>query len=200
MRAFVRRSNRSARVAAQGIVVVALAACAARMTQFDQYLAREQWTEAAREFASDSSLHGNEHAVYRAALLYGTPGRPTYSADTARVLLTGFLKRFPASTYHEDAVARLALLDQLVNSQRAAEAHLRELEARIDALTRETRDLRARADSATAQRDSLRATIVRLEGERRDREEQLKALRLELQQLKEIDLKSRPTPRPIKPQ
>jgi hypothetical protein len=200
MRTLVRRSHQSARVAARGIIVVALAACAARVSQFDRYFMREQWTDAARAFAADSSLRGNEHTLYRAALLYSTPGWPTYNTDTARALLAGFIKRFPTSTYRDEVSARLALIEQLVNSQRAAEAHLREIEARIEALTRETRDLRARADSATALSDSLRATIVRLEGERRDRDEQIKALRLELQQLKEIDLKSRPPARPIKPE
>jgi hypothetical protein len=38
--------------------------------------------------------------------------------------------------------------------------------------------------------------VVRLEAERHDRDEQLKALKLELQRLKDIDLKPRP---PIKP-
>jgi hypothetical protein len=199
MRPLGRCFHRSAGVAARGIAVVALAACAARVSQFDRYFMRQQWTEAAKEFAADSSLHGNEHAVYRAALLYSTPAWPTYNADTARVFLAAFIKRFPASTYRDEAGARLALLEQWVNSQRAAEAHLRELESRIEALTRETRDLRARADSATAQSDSLRVAIGKVEGERRERDEQIKALRLELQQLKEIDLKRAP-PRPIKPE
>ncbi|MGH7619180.1 MAG: hypothetical protein ACREPM_18315, partial [Gemmatimonadaceae bacterium] len=73
------------------------------------------------------------------------------------------------------------------------------LENRIAELTRQTQELRARADSSTTQGDSVRAVVNRLEAERRDREEQLRALRLELQQLKEIDLKSRAPAKPIKP-
>jgi Trp operon repressor len=187
------------RAATRGIVILALAVACVHTTQFDQYLAREQWLEAAREFSTDSTLRGNEHAIYRAALLFGTPGRVTYNADSARALLTRLLTRFPETSHREDAVARLALLDQLVTTQRTAEFRARALEARIDSLTRVTRELRSRADSTATQSDSLRATIVRLEAERKEREDQLKALRLELQQLKEIDLKPRPPARPIKP-
>jgi hypothetical protein len=166
----------------------AVAACA-HATQFDRYYEQAQWSKAAKEFASDSSLHHNERELYRGVLLYSTPGRPTFSPDTARALLSTLLVRFPESPNRDDAVARLALLDQLVTSQRGAELRARDLEARIDALTRETRELRARADSSAAQSDSLRGAIRALEAERKEREEQLKALRLELQQLKEIDLK-----------
>jgi len=73
------------------------------------------------------------------------------------------------------------------------------LQTRIDELTQKAQDIRGRADSSAALSDSLRAVVNKLEAERRDREEQLKALRLELQQLKEIDLKSRPATKPIKP-
>jgi hypothetical protein len=179
--------------------LVGIAACA-HATQFDRYYEREQWSDAAKEFTSDTSLRRNEHALYRAALMYGTPGRPTYNPDSGRVLLTALLTRFPATTHRDEAVARLALLDQLVTAQRSAEARAHDLEGRIDALTRETRDLRARADSSVAQSDSLRAVIKTLETERKERDEQLKALRLELQQLKDIDLRSRsPARPPIKP-
>jgi len=199
IRSLVRRSGSLRKTAVRGAAILALAVACARATQFDRYFAQEQWADAARAFAADSSLRGDEHALYRAALLFGTPGRPTYNPDTARVLLSRLLMRFPRTEHRNDAVAQLALLDHLVTSQRAAELRARELESRIEALTRETRDLRARADSTTAQSDSLRATITRLETEIAKRDEQLKALRLELQQLKEIDLRPRP-PRPIKPE
>jgi hypothetical protein len=195
----VNRFGIAARHVATLGVVAGIAACA-HATQFDRYFEREQWSDAAKEFSSDTSLRQNEHELYRAALVFGTPGRPTYKPDSARVLLTTLLTRFPATTHRDEAVARLALLDQLVTSQRAAEARAHDLEVRIDALTKETRELRARADSSAGQSDSLRAAIKTLETERKERDDQLKALRLELQQLKEIDLKPRsPARPPIKP-
>jgi hypothetical protein len=156
--------------------------------------------QAARAFSSDTSLRNNEQALYRAAVLYGTPSRPTYQPDTARALLSRLLTRFPATMHREDALTRLSLLDQLVTTQRAAEVREHELEARIDVLVRQTRELRGRADSTSSQSDSLRLAITRLEAERKERDDQIKALRLELQQLKEIDLKPRPPARPIKPE
>ena len=179
-----------------------LAVACVRASQFDRYLADEQWTQAAREFARDPSLRLNEHELYRAGLLYGTPGRPTYNPDSARVMFASLLNRFPGTSHQEDAEARLGFLDQLVITQHAAESRIQRLEARIDSLGREVRLARARADSAGAQSDSLRGAIKGLEAERRERDKQLEQLRSELQQLKEIDLKdikSRPATRPIKP-
>jgi hypothetical protein len=173
-------------------------ACIHRTTPFDEYFEREQWTQAAREFSQDSSLRRNDRTLYRAALVFGTPGRPTYKPDSARALLTTLLARFPGTSHRDDAIASLALLDHLANMQRANETRVKELDARIEALNRETRELRARIDSSGSQSDSLRAAIKVLETERKEREEQVKALRLELQQLKEIDLKRLPA-RPIKP-
>jgi thioesterase domain-containing protein len=107
------------------------------------------------------------------------------------------LTRFPLSSRRGEATERLGLLDALLNSQRDAQARQQELEDRIAELTRETRMLRARVDSMAVQGDSVRAALVRAENERRDREAQINALRLELQRLKEIDLK-RPA-KPIRP-
>ena len=175
-------------------------ACIHRLTPFDEYFEREQWTEAERAFAQDSSLRRNDRTLYRAALVFGTPGRPTYKPDSARALLTTLLARFPGTSHRDDAIASLALLDHLANLQRANEARVKELDARIEALNRETRELHARIDSSAGQSDSLRAAIKVLETERKEREDQVKALRLELQQLKEIDLKPRQPARPIKPE
>lgn len=177
-----------------------LALACVHASQFDRYLAGEQWTDAAREFSTDPSLRLDEHELYRAGLLYGTPGRVTYNPDTARVLFAALLNRFPSTSHHEDVEARLAFLDQLVIAKHTAEARIQRLELQIDSLGREARLARSRADSIGAQSDSLRGAITRLEGDRRDRDKQLDQLRKELQQLKEIDLKSPRTQTvPIKP-
>jgi cell division protein FtsB len=69
------------------------------------------------------------------------------------------------------------------------------LETSIAARDAEVAKLRAELDSLVAQNDSLRRTAARLEGDVLDREEQIRAIRLELQRLKEIDLKPR-SPKP----
>jgi hypothetical protein len=184
-----------ARIAALGLV--ATTACAT--TQFDRYLAKQQWTEAARVFATDSSLQNDEHALFEAGVLYGSPGRPTFDAERSRALLRRLISRFPQSKYLGDATDRLALLDEIARNKREAVAHERELNLQIEALTVETRQLHARLDSLSGQSDQLRRSASRTEAELRDREDQLRVLRNELQRLKEIDLKPRPPARVIKP-
>jgi hypothetical protein len=187
--------GRKTRLLALGIA--STTACAT--TQFDRYLAKQQWADAARVFAADSSLQNDEHALYEAGMLYGSPGRPTFDAERSRLLLRRLISRFPQSKHLGDATDRLALLDEIARNKQESEAHQRELMAQIDALTLETRQLRARLDSLSGQTDQLRRSAARAESELRERDEQLRALRNELQRLKEIDLKPRPPGRVIKP-
>lgn len=183
------------RTAGAAMVALVLAGCA-RTTLFERYVADQNWIAAAREFAADSSLVGRERTLYQAGVIFGTPGLPTYQPVKSRELLNSLLVRFPESPHRWDATARLLLIDEVFRMERTATARERELETRIATLTGETRELRARIDSATAQGDSLRAAVSRLEADRREKEEQIKALRLELQRLKEIDLKPRSPIRP----
>jgi hypothetical protein len=178
-------------------IVVVAGACAT--SQFDRYLKEGRWTDAAQALAADSSLLNDEHALYAAGVLYGSPGRPTFDPARASDLLRRLLLKFPQSDRRNDAVERLALLDEVVRARHDLEMRERDLTAQIETLTAETRQLRARADSAGAQSDQVRRSTSRLEAELRDRDEQLRALRRELQRLKEIDLKPRPPTRVIKP-
>lgn len=188
--------NRFLRADRTRIIALGLAtttACAT--TQFDRYLSSQQWAEAARVFAADSSLQNDEHALFEAGVLYGSPGRPTFDAERSRALLRRLIARFPQSKHLGDATDRLALLDEIARAKREGEAHQRELTAQIDALTTETRQIRARLDSLSGQTDQLKRSAARTEAELHDREEQIKTLRNELQRLKEIDLKPRKPPR-----
>lgn len=178
--------------------VTLLAACA-KPSQFDRYMATGSWSDAAREYAADPSLQQSERAVYEAGLLFSTPGRVTYDPPKARETLNRFLARFPDSDHRADVTARLLLIEEMLRTRQATTAREKELEKQIASLTRETRDLRVRLDSALVAGDSVRATIKRIEDERRDRDEQIKALRLELQRLKEIDLRPRTPTRPPSP-
>jgi len=71
-------------------------------------------------------------------------------------------------------------------------ADIQRLEARVAVLGAETARLRASLDSLRDQSDSVRRYASRVETELRDREELVRALRLELERLKEIDLRPRP--------
>ena len=173
------------------VVSLALAAVGCATGQLRHNLSDQQWTEEARRFDTNPALMNDERALYRAAVLFGTPGRPTYDPAKARTLSLTFLERFPASDRRDDVTDRLALLDDIVRVRRDAATRQRELEARIDVATAETRVLRERLDSASAQSDQMRRTTSKLESDLREREEALRALRLELQRLKEIDLKPR---------
>lgn len=179
-----------------GIAIAAVFVACARPSQFDRYLANQQWSDAALEFATDTALRHDERALYRAGILFGTPGRPTYDPPKARELLTALLSRYPASPYHDDANARLLLLDEIVRIQRDSARTEHELAGRVGTLTIETRDLKGRLDSAGVIADSLRSVIARMDAAARDRDSQLQALRRELQRLKEIDLKPRPPAKP----
>lgn len=190
-----------ARLRGWGLALPALAlaaACVHRPTPFERYVEQEQWIEAAREFESDTTVRGNEHDLFAAGVLYGTPGRATYSAQRAHEIWQAFLLRFPLSPRRNEAAERLALVDEVLSTRRDAAARAQELQDQIDRLTHETQGLRARIDSMTVTSDSLKNALQRAEVDRRDREAQLNALKLELQRLKEIDLKPRTT-RPIRP-
>jgi hypothetical protein len=187
----------SAFAAVAAAVVLGVSACAT--SQFDRYIADERWADAARVFSADSSLLNNERALYSAGVLYGTPGRPTFDPAIARDVLRRLISRFPQSEHRNDAIERLALLEEIMRARKDAEAREKALTMQIDSLTSETQQLRVRLDSIGAQADLTRRNTTRLENELRDREEQLRTLRRELQRLKEIDLKPRPPARVIKP-
>lgn len=179
----------SIRIIATAGAIVSMSACASSRP-FDRLLSERRWAEAAQLFAGDSTLVNDEQALYSAAVLFGSPSKTTYDPERARTLFRRLLSTFPASKYASDAEDRLALIDEVLRA-RTGTARVRELEARIAELTAQQVRLRAELDSAQAQSEALRRSTARLEADVRDRDEQLRALRLELKQLKEIDLKPR---------
>lgn len=146
--------------------------------------------DAAQTFDADSTLMNDESTLYSAGVLFGSPSRPTYDPERARTLLQALLTRFPNTRYAADAQDRVALLDDVLRV-RTITSRTRELEARIAELTAQQQRARVELDSVLAANDGLRRSAARLDADLRDRDEQLRALRLELRQLKEIDLKPR---------
>jgi hypothetical protein len=178
----------SIRVIATAGAIASMWACASR--PFDRLLSEHRWADAAQLFAGDSTLVNDEQALYSAAVLFGSPSRPTYDPERARTLFQRLLTNFPNSKYASDAQDRLALLDEALRA-RTGTARVRELEARVAELTAQQVRLRAELDSAQGLSDASKKSTARLEADVRERDEQLRALRLELKQLKEIDLKPR---------
>ncbi|MDB4891476.1 MAG: hypothetical protein JWL61_3331 [Gemmatimonadetes bacterium] len=179
-------------VATAGAIVsmCSMWACASARP-FDRLLSEQRWADAAQLFASDSTLLNDEQALYSAAVLFGSPTRKaTYDPERARTLFQRLLSNFPNSKYVSDAQNRVALLDEVLRA-RTGTTRVRELEARISELTAQQGRLRAELDSAQGQSDAVKRSAAKLEADVRDRDEQLRALRLELKQLKEIDLKPR---------
>lgn len=178
-------------------IVLCLGVVGCAPPRFEQYVDAHRWSDAAQLFNADTALLRNDRAVYEAANLFGTPGLSTYDATRARDLYRRVLADFPTSRYRQEAFERLALLEALIRGQGEAMSQQQALEARIAQLTTSTRQLRAALDSATALADSTRRATAKLEADLHERDDQLRALRLELQQLKAIDLKPRSGRPPI---
>lgn len=163
---------------------------------FARFIQEGKWADADSTFTADTSLMNDDWALLQAAKLYSSPGRGAYDLDRARVLLRRLLVRNPLSKYRGDAEDRLSLIESLLHARDSLTAQQRALEERVAQLTNDARRLRTSLDSVTAKSDSLQRNASKMEADLRDREEQLRALRLELARLKEIDLNPRPTTRP----
>jgi hypothetical protein len=172
------------------MIILSSLACAPRA--FDRDLRDQRWVDAARVFQSDSALINDEGALYQAGILYSSPARPTYAPQRAAQLFQRLLDRFPETRYRRDVVDRLAMVNALIASRDSAATRERDIESRIATLTADSHNLRASLDSALAQNDVLHRNTTKLEADLRDRDDQLRALRLELRQLKDVDLKPRP--------
>lgn len=177
--------------AAFGVAVLAIASCV-QPPAFQRYLDEGRWTDAAHAFAADSSLMGDDRALYEAGLLYSSPIRGAYDPEHAQALLRRLLSQFPDTPYRVDASDRLALVDSVLDGGLRA-ARERDLESRIATLTGQMQRSRVGRDSAAARSDTLQRALDRVNADLRDRDEQIKALKLELQRLKAIDLKRPPS-------
>ena len=189
------RSRRaSTHVLFGGGVVLLFAACT--RPAFQRYIAEARWSDARAAFESDSALMNEDWALLDAAKLYSSPGRGAYDLGRARLLLQRLLARNPPSRYRVDAMDRLALIEGVLHERDSLSAARETLDQQVVALTNDTQRLRALLDSVTARGDSLQRHVARLETDLHDREDQLRALRLELARLKQIDLNPRPAARP----
>jgi hypothetical protein len=189
------QSGRFACIAPALVFCLGVAGCAP--PRFERYVEAQRWSDAAQLFTADTTLLRNDRAVYAAANLFGTPGLSTYDPTRARDLYRRLLASFPASRYRQEASERLALLQALLRAHDDAIAQQQALETRIAQLTANTQRLRMALDSAATLADSTHRVSAKLEADLRERDDELRALRLELRQLKAIDLKPRPGRPPL---
>ena len=176
------------------LATVALGACTHQ--PFERYIAQRRWADADTAFRADSALLNDDRALLQAGKLYSSPTSGVYDLSRARTLLRRLITRSPGSKYSAEATERLALVESMLRQRDSAAAAITSLEQRVAQLTSETRRLRMSLDSSIARSDSLQRGLTRMEADLREREEQLRALRLELARLKEIDLNPRLPARP----
>lgn len=177
------------------LALIALGAVACRPTPFQRYLSEERWSDAARAFGADSSLMDNERALYEAGLLFSSPSRGEYDPARAERLLRRLLTRFPSTSHRIEATDRLALVERARRDRDSTAAYTRSVQSRIQMLVADSIRLHTTLDSLTARNALLERNTARIEADARERDDQLRSLRIELERLKAIDLKPRP-PRP----
>jgi hypothetical protein len=185
------------------VLLVPLAAGGCANRAFDQHMAAGRGAEAATAFREDSSLHGNERRLFRAALVHAAPDRGAYEPQRARDLLVRLLDEHPHSVHRESAIGMIALIDEVgkvrsagIAREQQREAERARLHADIVRLESELGSARSRLAAQDEDNFMLRGTVDRLQAILRDREAQLAVLRTELDRLKAIDLRSTSRPGP----
>lgn len=160
-------------------------------SRFDRLFDAGAYPAALDAFAADSSLHDDEHALFRAAVARATPNQPAYDATEARRLLGQLLSRYPNSSYREQATALASSLlsaDRLARDASRVEEQLATLRARIMSLEQRVAVQEALHDELTTGALAVRDTLERVQLQLRVREGQLRELQDELRALKQIDL------------
>jgi len=175
--------------------VLIAAGCAT--TPFERHLAAGRWDDAARVFRADSSLHDKPDALYRAAIVFASPDRESFDPATARELFARLAEKHPGSKYTKSALHYIELLDEIERvriaglvRERQLQQEIRQLQAEVDRLKSDIAVLEAQIAAQTRDAESMAALVGRLEESLRRCEEQLNDARVELNNLKAIDLRN----------
>jgi hypothetical protein len=165
-----------------GVLALAAAGCAS--STLDRHFRAGEFSEVARAFEADSSLHAKPGALYRAGLVYALPESPVYDPDRALEVFDRLQTRHPEHSQREHVAQLIQLLRHAHLGQERQlwrDARLRAQQAQID-------DLRAQLAREKARAETLRSTADRLDRELRERESRIRSLQEELAALKRIDL------------
>jgi hypothetical protein len=164
---------------------------------FDKHFEQGQYEAAAAAFDQDSSLHRNERAVFRAALVRAFPASPAFDPALALAYFARLDALFPDNPHRIEARRIAALLEDRARIQSELEIHrsdLDELRSRITAFAERQRRMEQQGEERDAEVARLETLAAQLESRLRQRSGELAALRQELERLKAIDLRSSRSP------
>lgn len=119
------RRSRGGRAILAALLAPLLAGCATTTTAFQEHYEAGRYDEAVSAFRADSSLHEDEEALYRLALMQMTTDSPVRDLESARRTLERLIELHPDGGRSRDARAVLSLLGQI----RRLETQLKELKA-----------------------------------------------------------------------
>lgn len=131
------RAGRDAALTGAVALVVALGAgCASGggPHPFDRLFEQEDWVGAAAVFESDSVLRDDASALYRAGLVYARPGTDVYDPARARALMDELVRRHPDSEFATPAAIVRRLMEELERASELASS----LRNRIEDLEKES--------------------------------------------------------------
>lgn len=220
-----RRGGRDAALALAAAVGVGCASGGAGPHPFDRLYEAGDWVGAAAVFESDSALHLEASALYRAGLIYAGAGSEVYDPERARALMDRLIERHPDSELAVSGavvrtmVAELERSSELVASLRTRIERLEEdrlppgatalyrtgiAQADPNAATFEPGRARRNLEQVIrlypdSEQAKIAAVVLDLVGELGRSAEAVAALRRQLDQLKDVDLRATTPPPPPPP-
>jgi hypothetical protein len=159
---------------------------------FDKHFEQGRYVAAAAAFDQDSSLHRDEQALFRAALVRAFPSSPAFDPTLALAHFAHLEALFPDNPHRIEALRIVALLEDRARLQSALEIHrsdLDDLRSRITAFAERQRRMEQQGEERAAEVTRLETLAAQLEDRLRQRSGELAALRQELERLKAIDLR-----------
>lgn len=176
------------------LVLSVAAGCAGGLgggSSFERHFDTGRYDRAVSAFEADSSLQRQEEPLFRAGLLYATPGRPYHDPARARQVLERLLDLYPYTRFRPHARGLFALLDRVEEASARTstlETMLAEARARSDSLETRLAGVSARSDSLERELEEAAVLEEKLE------EAMARAARLEkqLEQLKRVHLQQAP--------
>ena len=173
------------------LAMAGLLATACASSRLDRMFAADQYLEITRTFEADSTLHGQERALYLAGIAYALPESPAYAPDRAMQLLDQLLSLYPEGRHAAHAGHLQQLHRELQRHEESHAAQEREVavrEASLAAMHEEVAALEDALAAETTRADGLQAEADRLSAEIARANTLVEAIQAELEALKGIDL------------
>lgn len=176
--------------------LVLMSACTGAALQADRYFSRGDYPHAAASYEASMAAAGQTplaaRSLYRLAIARATPGTEAFDPAKAAAAFEELLKRYPASEYAREAALPSALVRELNASSAKLGDLLRDRDqakAQLDALARSSQEdgriLRQELEDRKAQVVQLRARVA-------EQEQAVARLKVQIEQIKRIDLSGSP--------